>query len=71
MNNNNKNYVRKEKSQVKSGSKTLANCVGVRCDVDARMTCSKPYTSSSVVPDQYCQWTVLNTVNSSIKDCLE
>ena len=37
-----------------SGS-ALANCVGVRCDVDARMSCSNPYYSkSSVVPDHYC-----------------
>ena len=37
------------------GGSALANCVGVRCDVDARMSCSNPYYSkSSVVPDHYC-----------------
>ena len=38
-----------------AGGSALANCVGVRCDVDARMSCSNPYYSkSSVVPDHYC-----------------
>ena len=38
-----------------AGGSALANCVGVRCDVDARMSCSNPYNSkSSVVPDHYC-----------------
>lgn len=64
---------RKKSRRSKSADFSILRCVGMRCDIDARLACSHDAETHRGNPDRYCAWSrvsILSTVKSYFSDAI-